>query len=368
MAEPFKNIYNRKFFERFTEAVLVVEPNFDKNSFLAGIYDTEWEDKELKQRMRHISIVLKNHLSEDFEENTQTILRIIPELLKNGFKADNLEFIFFPDFIEIYGLENYQTSIMAFEQITQFVSCEFAVRPFIIKYEKKMINQMLVWGNHKHAMVRRLSTEGCRPRLPWAMAIKSLKENPTPIIPILEKLKNDASESVRRSIANNLNDISKDHPDTVIKIAKKWQNETKETDRLIKHGCRTLLKQGNTEALELFGFQDTKEIEINNFQIINPCVKIGGTLAFTFQLVNKSKSASLIRLEYGLYYQKANGSLAKKVFKISEKVYPENSTTTINRNQSFRLITTRKFHVGTHQLSLISNGKEGEKLDFELIN
>ena len=112
--------------------------------------------------------------------------------------------------------------------------------------------------------------------------------------------------------------------------------------------------------------KDWPKIEIDNFQIFTPKVKVGEFLEFTLKLVNTSNSKSKIRLEYGLYYQKANGSLSKKVFKISEKIYPENSTTTISRKQSFKVITTRKFHLGKHQLSLIINGNEFHKMNFKL--
>jgi len=367
MAELFKNVYNQKFFDGLTKTIQQVIPDFDKDSFIDHIYDNEWENRELKQRMRHIATVLKKHLPDNYKENIKTIIKIIQQLQKCGFKEDSLELMFFPDFIEQYGLADYETSIKGFEQVTQFTSCEFAVRPFIIKYEKEMIGQMSLWSKHKHPMVRRLSSEGCRPRLPWAIAIPSLKKNPTPIIPILENLKNDESESVRRSVANNLNDISKDNPSTIINLVKNWQGKTKETDWLIKHACRTLLKQGNLEVMELFGFGSVEEIEIDNFQILTSKVKMGEALEFTFQLLNTCNSTSKVRLEYGLYYQKANGSLSKKVFKIGEKIYPANSMTIINRRQSFKEITTRKFHLGQHQLSLIINGKELEKNDFELI-
>ncbi|TGV04072.1 DNA alkylation repair protein [Flavivirga rizhaonensis] len=368
MAELFKNIYNTKFFDRFIASVREVVPAFNKASFLNAIYDTEWEKRELKQRMRHITLAFKDHLSDDFDKNVEIILKLIPVFEKNGFKPDNLEFIFFPDFIEIYGLEHYEASINAFEEITQFVSCEFAVRPFIIKYQDQMIQQMVLWSNHKHSSVRRLATEGCRPRLPWAMAIPSLKNNPAPIIPILKRLKNDPSEYVRRSVANNLNDISKDNPEIVICLVKKWQGKTKETDWLIKHASRTLLKQGNAEVMILFGFGAIDKIKVTDFKILTPKVKIGDSVEFAFKLVNTNNNASKIRLEYGLYYQKANGTLSRKVFKISEKTYSENSTTSIHRKQSFKLITTRKFHVGKHQVSIIVNGKEIiDPLDFELI-
>ncbi|MDD7886323.1 DNA alkylation repair protein [Flavivirga sp. 57AJ16] len=368
MAELLKNIYHTKFFDRFISSVQEVVPDFNKVSFLKNIYDNEWENRALKQRMRCITLALKNHLSDDFNTNVEIIIKLIPILEKNGFKPQgHLEFMILPDFIEIYGLKHYQASIKAFETMTQFVSCEFAVRPFIIEYQDNMIKQMRLWANHNHSSVRRLATEGCRPRLPWAMAIPSLKENPAPIIPILETLKNDPSEYVRRSVANNLNDISKDHPATVVNLVKKWQGKTKETNWLVKHASRTLLKQGNTEVMTLFGFGTIDKIKITDFKILTPKVKIGDAVEFTFKLVNTNNNASKIRLEYGLYYQKANGSLSRKVFKISEKDYPKNSTTSIKRKQSFKIITTRKFHAGKHQVSIIVNGKEFDTLDFGLV-
>ncbi len=230
-----------------------------------------------------------------------------------------------------------------------------------------MMKQMLAWSNHKHPAVRRLSTEGCRPRLPWAMALPKLKEDPTTIILILENLKNDSSEFVRKSVANNLNDIAKDNPGVVINLVKKWKGKSKNTDWVIKHGCRTLLKKGNTEVMELFGFGYTKNILIENFQISTTKLKIGESLKFDFRLLNNNNKNIKIRLEYGLYYQKANGTLSKKTYKISEKEYPANSITQLHRKQSFRVITTRKFHRGLHQVSIIINGKEFEKRNFELV-
>lgn len=367
MAELLKNIYNQQFFDGFTIAIKQVIPDFDKSSFLNSIYDEQWEQRELKQRMRHIVLMLKPHLPEDYKEVIKTVLKIIKRLHKNGIHEAGFEWMFLPEFVELYGLDDYKTSMNAFVSITQFTSCEFAVRPFIIKYPKQMLSQMLLWSKHEHAMVRRLSSEGCRPRLPWAMALPVLKDDPTQIIPILENLKNDDSESVRRSVANNLNDISKDNSNTAIKLIKKWKGKTKETDWLVKHASRTLLKQGNAEMMTLFGFGSLENIQIDNFQILTPTIKIGGVLQFTFQLKNIGNLNSKIRLEYGLYYQKANGSLSRKVFTISEKEYAANSVTTINRKQPFKVITTRKLHLGLHQLSLIINGKEFEKIDFELI-
>ncbi len=370
MAEAVKNIYSIAFFNRYAEVLSRIIPAFEKKLFIKEIYNDEWDKKELKQRMRHISNVLKNHLSPDYKTAVSQLLQSIDILIKEGetegVLLGRLEYIFITDYIEQNGMEDFETSIMAFEKITPFSSCEFGVRPFIIRYGQKMLDVMYQWTQSKDEKIRRLASEGSRSHLPWAMAIPATKEHTHLTLSILEKIKNDPSPYVRKSVANSLNDISKDHPDMVISIAKRWKGNSKETDWIIKHACRTLLKEGNKEILQLFGFGDIQCINITNLKLSNDKIRIGQYLVFTFDLINLSSKAEKIRLEYGIYYMKQNGSLARKIYMISEKEYKERSTTHILRRQSFKPVTTRKFHTGKHQVSLIINGNEVNKLDFEL--
>ena len=361
-----KDIYSVSFYEKFGQAVAEVHPSFDKKKFIETIYEGDFAQKEWKERMKHTTVVFHQFMPENFPEAVSLIDKIIKNLKKNSFTDGNLAFIFFADYIEMYGLDDFKTSAKAFVSITQFISCEFAVRPFILKYKEKMIEEMIKWSLHENHHVRRLASEGSRPRLPWAMAIPFLKKDPASIIPILENLKNDPSEYVRRSVANNLNDIAKDNPQIVLEIALKWKGHSKETDGIIKHGCRTLLKQGHPEILSHYGLESSN-IELSNFEIKTPVVKVGDYLQFQFHLNNKNTEPKTIRLEYAVHYKKAKGHLAKKVFKISEKIYQPNQLTKIERNQSFKLITTRVFHTGAHQLSIIINGTESEALEFDLI-
>ena len=378
MGEPIKNMYNERFFDNFTKDLKLVIHDLDAREFVSQVMDDEWENREFKQRSQHITTVLQKFLPTDYKDAIAKILELL-ERIKDAYPDfseinDNsfglaLEYGWILDnFVEQYGLDDYETSIRAIEKITQFTSCEFSIRPFIIKYPAETMAQMLAWTQHEHWGVRRLASEGCRPRLPWAMALPNLKKDPAPILPILEILKNDVSRFVRLSVANNLNDIAKDNPEIVVELAKKWQGESKEIDWILKHGSRTLLKQGHTEIMALFGFNDVKNISIEGFQLLTPEVKIGDSLEFSFKLLNNSDKKANIRLEYGLYYQKANGTLAKKVCKISEKEYAAHSTTPITRKHSFRVVTTRKLHLGRHQVSVIINGNEFEKYDFELVD
>lgn len=377
MAEAFKNFYNEQFFDRFTKDLKLVITDFDSNSFISLCMDEEWENRELKQRIAHIATVLKEFLPADYKDAIAKILELLDHIEKNrpGFsEIDDEKFSLTLDYgpvldnyIEQNGLDDYETSIKAIERITQFSSCEFVTHPFVVRYPDRMMEQMLVWSQHEHWGVRRLASEGCRPRLPWAMAIPCLKKDPGPIIPILENLKNDRARFVRLSVANNLNDISKDNPEIVIGLAKKWYGESKEVDWIVKHGCRTLFKQGNPHVMELFGLGGAKNIGIEQFKISTPTVKIGESLEFGFDLLNNNNKKTKIRLEYAIYYQKANGTLTKKVHKISEKEYAAESATRITRKHSFKVVTTRKLHPGLHEVSIIINGNEFERYGFELI-
>ncbi len=353
-----KDIYSLSFYNLFADVAETVLPSFDRKKFTKDIFNSDWHNKELKQRMRHTSIVLNQFLHVDFSKAAKQIEKITLKLQQSKTNENVFGFMFLPDYIEIYGLNHFKASLNAIEIVTQFVSCEYAVRPFILKYKEDMMKQMFAWSKHKNHHVRRLASEGSRPRLPWAMGIPELKQKPKQILPLLENLKNDSSEYVRRSVANNLNDIAKDHPAIVLEIANKWRGISNETNALIKHGSRTLLKQGNIKILKHFGLSNNSKFEITDIKVITPKVKIGKDLMFTFTVRNGSNKEQLFRLEYAIHYLRQNGQLSKKVFKISERTFKPNEKTSITKKQSFRIITTRKFYTGQQKLSIILNGHE----------
>src|SRR5690606_12733236 len=192
---------------------------FPVQDFLKSVFDKNWIKLELKERTRHISDQLRRHLPQNYKEATQILMETVRRMLAQSGEKMVFEHGFIPDFVERFGTDEPDVSIPAMETITRWTSAEFAVRPFLLKHPERMFAQMLDWSGHESAMVRRLSSEGFRPRLPWGMGVPVLKKDPSPILPVLEKLKNDPAETVRRSVANNLNDISKDHPGLVLQIA-----------------------------------------------------------------------------------------------------------------------------------------------------
>lgn len=251
MAELLKYMYNPAFFESLCPTLKKIIPGFQERKFIHKIFDRQWPDLELKQRTRKITLALHDFLPEDFSQTCHLLVSISTALIRNNEKQQSYPFIFLPDYVSLYGLSDFEASMDAIEQITKLVSAEFAIRPFIVKYPDQTMERMLCWSKHIDPFVRRLSTEGCRPRLPWGIGLPALKKDPSAILPILENLKEDASDYVRRSVANNLNDIAKDHPSVVLDIARKWKGRSPCTNWIIKHGCRTLLKKESSVALRL---------------------------------------------------------------------------------------------------------------------
>jgi len=196
------------------------------------------------------------------------------------------------------------------------------------------------------------------------MALPQFKRDPAPALAVIKKLMDDESEYVRRSVANNLNDISKDHPDILTGMLKSCLGEGKNSDWILKHASRTLLKQGNIDALKLFGFSDPDHIAIHDLQVATS-VPVEGELPFSFTIQAEEKILGKLRIEYAIDFMKANGKQARKTFKISEADYADHSKK-ISRSHSFKLITTRKYYPGRHDLAVIINGKQLAIAPFDL--
>ena len=335
--------------EKLALSIRAVYPEFDAGEFTRLVLDSDWADRELKQKMRHITVCLKQMLPADYQQSIRILEEIAPQF--KGFVA-----LSFSDFVECYGTNDWDISMEALARFTSSCTSEFAVRPFLDKDPERAMQYFYRWADDENEHIRRLSSEGCRPRLPWGMALRKFKKDPSPILPILEKLKDDPSEYVRKSVANNLNDISKDHPEVVLALCQQWQGQSKTTDRIIKHACRTLLKSGDTRALSLFGFGYITQLHVSNLSAANPHLKIGEHLQFSFTLANTSGQTQTVRLEYRIHYVKANGKTSPKIFQISEGKFPPGEHR-IAKKQAFTNYTTRTHFPGEHRLEIVVNGE-----------
>ncbi len=359
MTKLLKDVYTENYLLNVANEFKRNYKDFDIELFLSIVFDSEWSSLELKMRMKRITTALFRTLPDKYSLAVEILVKSAPKF--SGFEA-----LFFPNFIQEYGMDkcHLKLSLNALEELTKYSSSEFAIRPFIIANESMVMRKMLSWSKSKNYHVRRLSSEGCRARLPWAMALKNFKKSPALITPILENLKNDPELYVRKSVANNLNDISKDHPEFALRLAKQWYGKSKHTDWIVKRGLRTLLKEGNPQALKIFGYSNAKNINVKDLSLTTRKVKIGSNLEFTFSM--EVLRSSRIRIEYKVHYLKSNGSHNTKVFKIAEGDYDKEEIL-FNKKQSFKEMTTRKHYKGEHFLTIVINGVEKDTVRFDVI-
>ncbi len=358
MPELLKNLYTPSLVANVARELKAEYRRFNAKGFQRAVFDDGWDQRELKQRLRHVTLCLHEFLPADYQQALNILTPVAPRF------TDGFEYMFFPDYVELYGLENYEWSIAALEWFTQFSTSEFAVRPFILRYPKKMMSQMERWAGHENHHVRRLASEGCRPRLPWAMALPAFKRNPAPVLRVLKKLKADDSEYVRRSVANNLNDIAKDHPDVVLDIARQWKGKSANTDNLVRHACRTLLKSGEPQVLALFGFPPPTHVKLKKFSVAKQ-VKMGAALDFSFELHGHGNELGKLRIEYAIEFVRTKGKVSRKVFRLAEGDFSK-ILKQVKKSHSFRPITTRRYYPGRHRVSVIVNGRELGSQNFML--
>jgi 3-methyladenine DNA glycosylase AlkC len=345
---PLKDYYTKEYISLLINNLLKYYPSFKEQSFINTIFDSSWEEKELKERLRHITITLHSYLPKDYKEAIKILVKTCADC-----KYYDMHSMFFPDYVELYGLDDWGTSFYALEEFTKYGSSEFAIRQFILQDEDKAMRFLKRCAKSENFHVRRFASEGCRPRLPWSIALSSFKKDPTKVLEILEILQDDKENYVKKSVANNLNDIAKDNPRIVIDTAKKWYGEHKDKNWIVKHACRTLLKNGNEEVLKLFDFVKRDDVKLTNINLKDK-VNIGKELDFYFTLNSKQKLGNL-RIEYIVEFVRQNNKTSKKVFFIASKEYRSNSVT-IKKKHSFKPITIRKYYEGVHKLSIVVNG------------
>ncbi|MCP4050797.1 MAG: DNA alkylation repair protein [bacterium] len=331
-------------------------PGFKSRDFEEMLIDETWAEKKLKQKMTLVARALHHFLPESYVTAVEILKKTAPAI--KGFDAMAL-----PEFVGIYGLKDWDISLKALGCFSKYSSGEFAVRPFLIKDSAAVLQEMMKWADDSNPGLRRFASEGCRPRLPWAMSVPALKKDPSLIIPVLEKLKNDESLFVRKSVANNLNDISKDHPELVLDLGSSWFGKNRNTDWIIKKAFRTLLKQGNLKAMRLFGFKDPAKIIVQNLKIKQDSIVTGDIIDFYFDIINQSNSRFKIRLEYIVEFAKANQKKSQKVFQIKESCFSP-GTYSITKKHSFKNMSTRKHYSGLHSIIIVVNGLKKTQLQF----
>ena len=356
MAQPFKDLLDATAIGRLAAALAAARPGFARAAFVASAA-RGLGALELKDRVRHVAAALRDHLDPDYPTALAHLLDALPPPL-SGDDAGGASFDLWPvcHFVEAYGLDHASLSLDAMPALTRRFSCEFAIRPYIARDPEAAFARLAAFAAHADPHVRRLASEGCRPRLPWGMRLKALIGQPAPILPVLEALKDDPSAYVRRSVSNNLNDIAKDHPDLVVATAARWARDAPEARRrLVRHALRTLVKQGRPDALAILGFAPA-QIVLESFEIQGAPVALGSAIAFTIRLRSTAPAPQRLLVDYAIHHRRKDGTLSPKVFKWTTRSIGAGEAIAMTRRHAMKPITTRTYRPGEHRVEVLVNG------------
>lgn len=365
--EPFKNMINEKVAKQTALALVRNYPTFDQKSFLKNIA-SELAPLELKDRVIFLATKLNRYLPEN-------LLKSLP-LLKGALKQNEKDtiglygFSVWPltEYVSRYGLPEFDLSMNVLKEMTKVFTAEFGVRNFFLHDEKKALKHFFIWSSDKNEHVRRLVSEGSRPLLPWGQKLPGFVKDPLATWELLEILKNDQSEYVRKSVANHINDHSKNHPDLVVKKLLEWRKSSdfdKDLDWVIRHASRTLIKKGHPKAFVLHGVESGK-VQVISQKIVTKKVELGNSLQVEVEFKNQSLKKLKIILDHEVHLLRANQKYNIKCFKGKSLELDPGEQKKLSFNIPLKPVTTRTYYGGKHFWNIKINGISEEKLSFTL--
>lgn len=368
MAEPLKNSFGADVPGHISDMVAAVYPAFDRGEFMAACL-AGYDDLELTPRAHRISDALGVHLPADRARSLEIIVASLgPEIETAELSGmEGFRYLPFVFFVADHGLEHFEAAMAAQYELTKRFTAEFSIRAYLDRYPDRTLARLRDWATDENVHVRRLVSEGTRPRLPWAPRLRRFQDDPVPVIDLLEMLKDDPEEYVRRSVANNLNDIAKDHPDLVLDVAERWwPGGDADRHRLIRHGLRTLIKQGDPRALAVLGFGLDSPVRIAAVRIEPARPAIGGKVRIEVDLENPAQADHGTLVDLIVHFVKANGT-SPKVFKGAERHLAGHGRTTVSKTVSLAQQSTRTHYPGRHVVEIQLNGTVHPGGAFELM-
>jgi 3-methyladenine DNA glycosylase AlkC len=369
MAEPLKNRFGPEVPKRIAQTIAQVHPKFDTRGFTTAALDG-YEALELMPRARHIASALRRFLPEDYARAGEILIDSLGSKLERSADNGMAPFFYLPHvlFVAAHGLDHFELSMRAQYELTQRFTAEFSIRPFLIHHQARTLKQLAAWCDDASVHVRRLVSEGSRPRLPWAIRLPAFQHNPRPVLALLERLKDDPELYVRRSVANNLNDIGKDNPAMLIATAGRWLKKAPAPRAaLVRHALRSSIKQGDQQALALLGFTGKADVKVRGIVIEPARVALGGKAKIAFDVFNTSKKKQRVLVDLKVHYAKAGGKTSGKVFKLKTIELAPRAGTSFAKTLSLADLTTRKHHAGMHKVEAMLNGHAVALGRFELI-
>jgi 3-methyladenine DNA glycosylase AlkC len=348
--------------DAIAEAMLAGEPAFPADRFrtiaLEGL-----DELELKARVLHVAAALQACLPEAFPRAATVVRRGVGHVGLDGWPAWPCT-----EWVAIAGADHVDRSLELLAFLTPRWSAEFAIRPFLRRQPEHVLATLHTWCEARDEHVRRLVSEGTRPRLPWGERLVEFQREPSPTIGLLDRLHTDRSAYVRRSVANHLNDISKDHPALAVSTAARWLEQgNDDTAAVVRHGLRSPVEAGDVDALHLLGFDHRAAIRVESFTVTTPTVALGETLAFEAVLSHGGDDALPVVIDFSIHHVRADGSRSPKVFKLATRSLPPNTPTVITKRHRIKAVTVRRYYSGTHAVDLMVNGRVASTAEFELL-
>ncbi len=359
MAEPLKNQYGAEIPRAIARMIQAVHAGFDANAFLKMALDG-YDALELMQRGHKIADALHTHLPKSFPQAMKILIASIDEPTGLPEKNSMASFLFLPHtlYVAKHGLKHFEISMHAQHALTQRFTAEISIRKFIELNQILTLNTLKRWASDPSEHVRRFVSEGTRPRLPWAPRLRAFQRDPRPVLELLEMLKDDPSLYVRRSVANNLNDIGKDHPELLFATAARWMKDASDERRwIVQHALRSSVKRNEAGALRVLGFGKTANVVIKNASISPARVKPGTSVTISFDVAGKSARAQNLLVDLRVHYVKANGKTSAKVFKLRQIALAANAVMAFSKRLSLNDLTTRKHYPGVHRVEAVINGR-----------
>ncbi|NJK88499.1 MAG: DNA alkylation repair protein [Myxococcales bacterium] len=354
----FKNWFDGKAARNLADQVQAAHPSLDRARFVR-LATRDLEALEFHGRVDQFARALADVLPKDVPAALDILSRSLPPPLPSC-DAVTDGWLQWPigHFIAAHGLPHFEPSMQAMVELTQRFSAEFAVRPFVEHRSKETFEHLSTLTTHPSPHVRRWCSEGTRPRLPWGKRLVALTRDPSPIWPILDALQSDPERYVQRSVANNLNDIAKDHPRAVIERCRAWLDAaSSETTWIVKHALRSLVKGGDPDALSLLGFAAGISIE-GTLDVRPKRVDLGGTVTMSAHLLSRHGAGQDLVVDYAVHFRRANGRTSPKVFKWTTLHLDAHGESSIAKRHAFRKTTVRVLYPGQHLITMLVNGKE----------
>jgi len=368
VAEPLKNSFGRDVPARVAEMIRAVEPTFPAAAFLSDAV-AGYDDLELTPRARQIARALGHHLPRDYRRAAEILVSSLGPKLEDSELTGMAPFVYLPHvfFVAEYGADDFEMSMRAQYELTQRFTAEFSIRVFLERYPQETLERLRDWAGDPSVHVRRLVSEGTRPHLPWAPRLRAFQDDPTPVLALLELLKDDPELYVRRSVANNLNDIGKDNPAALTDTCRQWlPGASVERRWVVRHALRSAVKRGDPQALELLGFGAVPTVAVRAAAFTPEFVAIGDSITFTAELENDGTSAQQLLVDLRVHFVKANGKPSPKVFKLKELALEPRESARLAKTISLAQHTTRTHYPGRHRAELLVNGSPKDAGGFEI--